>query len=80
MFPILRKLRVRKPNIVGWGGQTTQHFRQHFKTIEVLGEPRIIFDLSQTSSNIENKDVVCPNKVVKQAEISADIMLCEMFG
>ncbi len=68
---------MRKANIVGWGGRTTQQFSQHLKTIEMLGARRNIFGLYQITANIENEDITCPNKVIVRANISANFMFGE---
>ena len=45
----------------------------------MLDTKRIIFDISQISDNIENEDVVCPKKVVKRANIAANILFGELL-
>ncbi len=67
---------MRGANIFGWGYQTTQHS----KTIEMLGTARNIFDLSWISANVANEDAACPNKVVKRANISANIIIDRLTG
>ncbi len=44
------------------------------------GEARNIFDLGEMSANMENEAVACTNKVVKRANISANIMLGKMLN
>ncbi len=48
--------------------------------MEISGEARNIFDLREMSANMENEAVACTNKVVKRANISANIMLGKMLS